>query len=199
MSLLSAPRPEPPCDAGGARATHDPDDFGAALCRLRGALMFRALQLTRDREAAEDLVQQTFERALAARFRFRRGTNLRGWVLSIQRNLFIDGYRHGTHSQRLEAEPPAPPADEPQEPSAVLSSDDLRVSLAALPARTQELIALAYFEKVPRPEIARRLGVAPSTIGTRLFRARARLRRQLEALYQARVCGAEVERCTTRA
>ena len=71
----------------------DEDEFTAELIGLRRALYQRALLLTQDRTAADDLVQATIERALIARDRYRRGTNLRAWLLLMMRNLFIDGRR----------------------------------------------------------------------------------------------------------
>jgi RNA polymerase sigma-70 factor (ECF subfamily) len=172
--------------AAGRTPTHQ-DDFGAALWALRPTLTFRALRLTRDRSLAEDLVHQTFERALCAKTRFERGTNLRAWTLSIMRNLFIDGCRHDAVAIRPDAPTPWQPFDAPDGPLDVLGAEDLGPCLAALPAEAREILQLAYFDKVPRQEISARLGLPPSTTGTRLFRARAKLRRKLEALYARRV------------
>ena len=79
-----------------------PDTFIGDLIELRRALHQRALFLTQDRTAAEDLLQETLERALQSRERFRDGSNLGAWVFSIMRNLFIDGRRRRAIRARLE-------------------------------------------------------------------------------------------------
>jgi len=79
-----------------------PDSFIADLVDLRRALHQRALFLAQDRTAAEDLLQETLERALQSRDRFREGSNLGAWVFSIMRNLFIDGRRRRAIRARLE-------------------------------------------------------------------------------------------------
>ena len=78
------------------------DSFTADLVDLRRPLYQRALFLAQDRTAAEDLLQETLERALLCRDRFRAGSNLGAWVFSIMRNLFIDGRRRRAIRARLE-------------------------------------------------------------------------------------------------
>src|SRR3954471_2977740 len=86
------PRAAAPSPAGSPPRS-DAAEFTAELAGLRRALYQRALFLTQDRAAADDLVQATVERALVARDRYRSGTNLRAWVFLMMRNLFIDGRR----------------------------------------------------------------------------------------------------------
>jgi RNA polymerase sigma-70 factor, ECF subfamily len=101
-----------------------PDTFIAELVDLRHALHQRALFLAQDRTAAEDLLQETLERALQSRDRFRQGSNLGAWVFSIMRNLFIDGRRRRAIRARLEQkafwlgelEPPARDPERDDEP-----------------------------------------------------------------------------------
>ncbi len=56
-------------------------------------LMPFAFNLTKSREESEDLVQETFCRALANQEKFREGTNIKGWLFTIMRNIFINNYR----------------------------------------------------------------------------------------------------------
>src|SRR5919205_1659959 len=87
---------------------------------LLGPLRRYARSLTRDETQAEDLVQDTLVRAYERHGSFRSGGNLRGWLLSILHNTFIDGRRrHAAEARRLEhaaalVETAAPPQQENQ-------------------------------------------------------------------------------------
>ena len=97
-----------------------PDSFIADLTGLRRPLYQRALFLCQDQTAAEDLLQETMEKALNARHRFEPGSNIGAWAFSIMRNLFIDGRRRRAAQARLEQKASwllgggAPPAGSPR-------------------------------------------------------------------------------------
>ena len=67
------------------------DGFNASLTEALPRLRVYALSLTRDRDRADNLVQQTSLKALAGRESFRPGTNFGGWIFRIERNEFISG------------------------------------------------------------------------------------------------------------
>src|SRR5215212_8202476 len=69
------------------------DTKGTDVIGLLGPLQRYARSLTRDESQAEDLVQDTLVRAYERRGSFRSGGNLRGWLLSILHNTFVDGRR----------------------------------------------------------------------------------------------------------
>ena len=69
------------------------DVFALEVVGQIPALHRRALRLTRHEADAQDLVQDTATRALERRARFQSGTNLRAWLPTIQRSLFINAYR----------------------------------------------------------------------------------------------------------
>ena len=191
-----------------------PDTFIADLIEMRRALHQRALFLAQDRTAAEDLLQETLERALQSRDRFREGSNLGAWVFSIMRNLFIDGRRRRAIRARLEQKAfwlgeLEPPAREPERddetrhpecgrvdvgasdldavtPLDVITSADVDAAVAMLPPSQQEIFTLAYGVRLSYREIAIKLGIPASTTGTRLLRVRAKVRRRLEGVYEAR-------------
>ncbi len=191
-----------------------PDTFIADLIELRRALHQRALFLAQDRTAAEDLLQETLERALQSRERFREGSNLGAWVFSIMRNLFIDTRRRRAIRARLEQkafwlgelEPPARDPEHDDDPRYVevgrldvgasdpgaptpldlITSADVDAAVATLPAAQQEIFMLAYGIRLSYREIATKLGIPPSTTGTRLLRVRAKVRRRLERVYEER-------------
>ena len=191
-----------------------PDTFLADLVDLRRALHQRALFLAQDRTAAEDLLQETLERALQSRDRFREGSNLGAWVFSIMRNLFIDGRRRRAIRARLEQKAfwlgelePAPRDAERDEdgghpecgrvdagptegetvtPLDVITSADVDAAVAMLSPAQQEIFTLAYGVRLSYREIAAKLGIPPSTTGTRLLRVCAKVRRRLESVYEQR-------------
>src|SRR5450755_136522 len=109
-------------------------DFARAydkhVWRIYGFLAYRL----RDREAAEDLTQLTFERALRAFSRFDpRRASERTWLLAIARNALIDHQRRG---RRLSSEPLDEAAlSSVAGPEDAIASVDLRAALTALPDR----------------------------------------------------------------
>ena len=81
------------------------DTFVAEVVDHLDVLYRVALRLTRRPQDAEDLVQETAARALTRRAQYQPGTNLRAWLLTIERSLFVSAYRHarrGPVTQSLE-------------------------------------------------------------------------------------------------
>jgi len=163
------------------------DHFAETMAGLRPDLLRMAQHWTREATAADDLVQEAMKKALEARASFRRGTNLKGWVTRIMRNLFIDGCRKRP-ALPLDFEPRGgvDPPDE-LDPLDVLSVEDVQTALARLSPRDRQIFTLFCFEDLSYRRIADDLGIAPATVGTRLHRARLRLRTRLQRVYQSRL------------
>lgn len=70
-----------------------PAEFQENIIELKAPLKAFALNLTRDRDDALDLVQETYFRALSNQEKFHDGTNLKAWLLTIMKNIFINNYR----------------------------------------------------------------------------------------------------------
>jgi RNA polymerase sigma factor (sigma-70 family) len=132
---------------------------------------------------AEDLTQQTFERALKAWSRFDESKGSVGaWLLSIARNLLIDHYRWDRSAQQE-------PIDGPEHTETLLYAEgpqtDLGISaeledaLALLPDRQRELLALRYGAELTGPEIAELTGLTLANVQQLLSRALRRLREEL--------------------
>jgi RNA polymerase sigma-70 factor (ECF subfamily) len=153
--------------------------------------LFRlAYHLTGTDADAEDLVQDTYARALGATSRFTEGTNVRAWLFRILRNAYIDSYRRERVNPvrgGLEDEVPpdaSPPArellrdDEELERLRSVVAEDIEAALALLSvdARTVVLLDLEGFTET---ELANVLGCAVGTVKSRLMRARAALRERL--------------------
>ena len=167
-----------------ARASPESNAVQNELTALRKFLYRRALLLTQDSSAAEDLVQAALEKALVALGTFEPGTNLRAWLSRIMRNRFFDDNRHAAVERRLarafEAEEgQTSPASSPG-PADVLDMEDVVACLAELPPRDREVFELFYLRHLSYREIAARQGAPCATIGVRILRSKRRLRAILE-------------------
>lgn len=162
----------------GWRTDTVPDTFHDDLIALLPKLRVQALALTRNRAAAEDLVQDTVVNALAARTQFRPGTNLAAWLHRILRNRFISDVRKHRPKVAIEDAPvealafAADPADR-------LVAKELARALDRLPADQRETLLLATLHGLSCEEVAEVTGCAVGTVKSRVFRARATLQRAL--------------------
>jgi RNA polymerase sigma-70 factor (ECF subfamily) len=163
----------------------DVRSFEALLGEHRAALEAVALRLARNRDDAQDLVQDTLERAWRARERFAAGTNVRAWLITILRHRFFDESRRRTGGP---FGPQGEPADFDElplreaeiEPAwASITSEQLRAAVSALPQPFRRICELRFFENLPYDVIARHLRIPGNTVGTRLLRARRKLRETL--------------------
>ncbi len=68
-------------------------DFNRSVISLSSNLQPYAINLTKDMDGAKDLLQETMLRALSNREKFKEGTNLKAWLFTIMRNIFINKYR----------------------------------------------------------------------------------------------------------
>jgi RNA polymerase sigma-70 factor (ECF subfamily) len=150
-----------------------------------------ARQLSKSPGAAEDLVQETFARALAAKEQFVVGTNLKAWLFRILRNLHVDGLRRAGKNPVVDAGEPNEASwtrerdvehlrgDAELEALRNLVAEDIDAALATLSSDARAIVLLD-FEGFTEPELAEVLDCAPGTVKSRLARARATLRKRLE-------------------
>ena len=68
-------------------------EFNQQLISFQNPLKYFALKLTSDNEDAEDLLQETFLKALKYKDKFQEATNLKAWLYTIMKNTFINNYR----------------------------------------------------------------------------------------------------------
>jgi RNA polymerase sigma-70 factor (ECF subfamily) len=141
---------------------------------------FACALLRGDREGADDLVQDTLERALSHWNMRRTDTNLRGWLYTILYNRFRSDRhrvrRRGPHDV-LTDETELPGIDGGQH--SALEHRDLLRAFAGLPEEQQSVLLLVAVEDVSYQEAARVLGVPVGTVMSRLSRGRERLRRAI--------------------
>jgi RNA polymerase sigma-70 factor (ECF subfamily) len=152
----------------------------ALLEPLMPALRRYAYALVRDHDAADDLVQDTVERALS-RWTLRRSDgDLRAWLFTIQRNLHISSLRQdrrrGPHVEFDEATTPSISAAQ----ESGVEVQDILAALDQLPEEQKSLLLLVGVEDFSYDDAAKIMGVPMGTVMSRLSRGRQRLRTLLE-------------------
>jgi RNA polymerase sigma-70 factor (ECF subfamily) len=137
-----------------------------------------ASSLTSQPADAQDLVQETYRKALIAHATFVPGSDVSAWLRCILRNAHRDRIRHARHEITL-ADPydgwPAPVPDDPPLWNRV-SDEDVTRALARLPPIYRSVYVLRAGEGRSYHEIARTLCIPEGTVATRLSRARRALR-----------------------
>ena len=155
---------------------NDAEDIVVLIPRLRRY----ARALTGDRSAAEDLVQDTLERAWSKFHLFRRGTDLRAWLFTVMHNVYVNQMRAARPVAPLDDEMPelARPARE----SDMLVLRDLDATIRRLPVEQREVLLLVALEDMSYDQAARALEIPIGTVMSRLSRAREKLRAMLSGL-----------------
>jgi RNA polymerase sigma-70 factor (ECF subfamily) len=136
-----------------------------------------ARALTRHEVEADDLVQDTLERALRKFSLWKQGTNLRAWLFSVMHNLFVNQVRSKQEMVPLDDEMDIPVGGRQEEG---LRIRDLSTSLLALPIEQREVLLLVGLENFSYEEVAQTLGIPLGTVMSRLSRGRERLRGLLD-------------------
>jgi len=134
-----------------------------------------ARALVGDRYAADDLVQDTLERAINKYHLWRPGSDLRAWLFAIMHNVYVNQLR----SRAARPEAPLGDGDALPQPSSDvdrLEIRDMQAALAALPVEQREVVLLVALEQMSYAEASGALGIPIGTVMSRLFRARERLR-----------------------
>src|SRR2546421_486936 len=144
------------------------------LVELIPRLRRYARALVGDRSSADDLVQDTLERAWAKLHLYRRGTDLRAWLFTVMHNVHINKLRSSRAADPLDDEMPEL-AQRAVQGDALLVRD-LDRSIALLPAEQRAVLLLVSLEDMSYEEVARTLGIPMGTVMSRLSRAREKLR-----------------------
>jgi RNA polymerase sigma-70 factor, ECF subfamily len=154
-----------------------------AVACLEGLYGF-AVALTRNAAVAEDLVQETYLRALSARHKADPEENLRGWLFTILHNVWRNEVRR-RRPEALEDRPAlaarlAAPGDGPEESLALREQDGrVREAIEGLPQTFREVVMLRCVAGFSYKDVAGILGCPAGTVMSRLARARALLKRSL--------------------
>lgn len=145
-----------------------------------------ARALTGDASRADDLVQDTLERALVKLALWRPEGDLRAWLFTLMHNLFVNQVRTANRRPVEDLDEGFDTAVEGEQMQA-LNVRDIGRALQALPEEQRSVILLVGLEQFGYAEAARILGVPVGTVMSRLSRARERLRQLLEGEPVARL------------
>ncbi|WP_404299599.1 RNA polymerase sigma factor [Alicycliphilus denitrificans] len=137
-----------------------------------------ARALTGDPWAADDLVQDTLERACRKWLLWRSGSDLRAWLFTLMHNLYLNQRRGLIALQTLDSEMLATLAG--TDGVACDTAIDLDRCLQRLPAEQRAVLLLVTLEDMAYADVARILGIPVGTVMSRLSRARGRMRELME-------------------
>jgi RNA polymerase sigma-70 factor, ECF subfamily len=156
---------------------------------IPGLRRFARALVRGDRERADDLVQDSLERALSRSHLRRAEGDLRGWLYTILYNRFVSEQqrrqRRGVHdalTEAIEAELPQLKGGQDE----ALEHRDLLRAFAALPEEQRAVLLLVGIEDLSYEQAARVMGVPIGTVMSRLSRGRERLRQLMERDVEAR-------------
>jgi len=172
--------------------THAPPFEQELLASIEAVHRF-ALRLAQDAAAAEDLVQETYLRALAHQEQYTPGSNCRAWLFTICRNVFVKGAMRATREVATE-DPELEAMGAAAVHGAVAASDPtgalfehtdvddaVRKALDKLPDEYRTVVALVDIEDQSYGAVAEILGIPVGTVRSRLFRGRRLLQQDLLA------------------
>jgi RNA polymerase sigma-70 factor, ECF subfamily len=149
-----------------------------------------ALILSRNHADAEDLVQETYVRAMQAIGRLRADSNIKSWLFTILRNVWLNQIRKRKNGpQMIEGGGEEDLVNDVVEPSkdayetyvSKIERQQVRAAIQKLPVEFREIILLREYEQLSYQEIASVLDCPAGTVMSRLGRARAKLRVLLAA------------------
>ena len=159
-------------------------EFDQILIKNTDYLKPFAMSLTRDVESAKDLLQETLYRALANKEKYNTGTNIKAWMYTIMRNIFINNYRRSAKQHTIFDHTPNDYLLDYNQFTTVnaaeinLSVKDIQSAVHYLPEIFKNPFQL-YFEGYKYHEIADMLAEPLGTIKSRIHFARKLLKQQL--------------------
>jgi RNA polymerase sigma-70 factor (ECF subfamily) len=177
--------------AGGEREAVDVSVLANQALAYVDALHNLARYLTGNETDAEDLVQETYARALRAEHQFTPGTNLKAWLFRILRNTFLSSYRRRRNDPTVGGlDTVAAPVEGVESTDWLLGdveldrlrkvvADEIEAALMTLSEESRTVILLDL-EGLTEVEVADVVGCAVGTVKSRLARARAALRQKLK-------------------
>jgi RNA polymerase sigma-70 factor (ECF subfamily) len=140
--------------------------------------------LAQDRTEAEDLVQETYVKALKGFSSFQAGTNFRAWMYRILRNTFLTSCTGLKASVALDADDGPELSAGPETPETIFIEHSqhqfLQAAIEALPVHFREVLLLCEVEEMSYQEIGEALSIPVGTVMSRLSRARKALRESMQ-------------------
>ena len=164
----------------------DRDAFRYLVERYKDVMFGTAVLMTGNRALAEEQVQEALLSAWRGIRRFRLGNPAKPWLLRILVNAVLaQQRRRSVQTVRLNGNGPEEPGYGSPDPTETLDALEnrmaLRRAIGALSPDHRQVVALRYFAELTVPEVAKTLGVREGTVKSRLHRALAILRQQLDA------------------
>jgi len=170
-----------------------PLDFESNALAQLPSLMAVAVRLTRNSAEGEDLVQDTFVKAMRARDQFETGTNIRAWLLKILTNTFINRYRRGTLERSVvdgsegeslsDAWTGTASINAMRDPESAalrpMLEAEIQAALDELPEEFRLAVVLSDVEELSYKEISDIMGCPIGTVMSRLHRGRKMLKSRL--------------------
>ncbi len=162
-------------------------DSQSAILGFESALRPFAFSLTKSKEETDDLIQETFYRALRNQEKFDEGTNIKAWLFTIMRNIFINNYRRDKRRVVVKESADKPLLLEYAGPSVSNGSekefmaDTIRSAMKEVNKDFTEPF-LMYNEGFHYHEISEKLDIPLGTVKSRIFVARRELRSRLQKL-----------------
>jgi RNA polymerase sigma-70 factor (ECF subfamily) len=185
---------------GGAQAASTAETVERLLAPILGPAYGTALHMTRNREDAEDLVQEAAVQAFRAFHTFQEGTNFKAWFFRILTNLFLYKYRQKQREPQIVEFEDAPDLylyaetrqaglhDWSADPAALvlrkMDAEQVAAAIASLPEEFRTVCALYFMQEFTYQEIAEILVCPVGTVRSRLHRGRKALQRALWQIAQ---------------
>ncbi|HUU16507.1 MAG TPA: sigma-70 family RNA polymerase sigma factor [Sedimentisphaerales bacterium] len=178
-----------------AHCRGDKTAFGELVRRYGDGVFGYLMKMSKNRQEAEDLFQETFKRVHEKAHTF-RGSQFKNWLFTIATNITIDGMRRRRRmrvvslNQRLDCTDQDSEelsdvalADDSYEPSQEAEkaeqAQQVRAAIESLPARQRATLVLAYYQQLSYPEVAKVLGCSLGTVKTQMYRALRTLAQKL--------------------
>lgn len=159
-------------------------EFNELLINNSDFLKVFAFTLTRDNESAKDLMQETLYKALANKDKYNVGTNVKAWMYTIMRNIFINNYRRKSRQNTIFDNTPNEfllnnaQGAVANDAEVTLKLKDIQEAVHKLPDIFKHPFEM-YFEGYKYNEIAEALGEPLGTIKSRIHFARKLLKEQM--------------------
>lgn len=156
-------------------------EFTSRMNEVIPRLRRYARALTGERSAADDLVQDTLERAWTRLHLWSPGSDLRAWLFTIMHNVHVNQLRSRRAAATLPLDDDLPDAPVRPSQSDLLEVRDIDAALRRLPLDQRAVLLLVALEQMTYQEVASTLEIPIGTVMSRLARARDRLRGLLES------------------
>jgi RNA polymerase sigma-70 factor (ECF subfamily) len=162
-------------------------NFGAEISQYEKMLRPFAFNLTKSREESEDLIQDTFFRAIANKEKFEEGTNIKAWLFTIMRNIFINNYRRNqkrntvTDTSDNQYLLNSTKKIERNDSERSFIAEDIQKAMVEVSNDFTEPFMM-YYNGYKYQEIAEKLDLPLGTVKSRIFFARKELQSRLKEM-----------------